>query len=167
MTASVEEALEVIDATASLLNALLGNLPVEVPEVPLDGGWSMKDVVAHLLVTDRLGAIGRIQRILAQEAPVLPAFDEETELEKSGLRDEPLSALLKRLTETRRENVELLRALAAPALLRSGRHSEVGVVTVSDLIFHAAYHDASHMRQMASMVQVHFEPLRGGMRAYK
>jgi hypothetical protein len=62
-------------------------------------------------------------------------------------------------------DVEWLRSLSAKELTRVGLHSDVGTVTAGELVFHVAYHDSLHLRQLLGMLQGSFEPLRGPMRA--
>ena len=39
-------------------------------------------------------------------------------------------------------------------------------MTARELLFHVAYHDCHHLRQLLAMLQGSFEPLRGAMRVY-
>ena len=49
--------LEVIRATAPALRTMLAELPESVTATRGAEGWSPQDIVAHLVVTGRLGAL--------------------------------------------------------------------------------------------------------------
>ncbi len=160
-------ALATLAATPALLRSLLTSLPGELTESAAEGDWSPKDVVAHLMLAERNGAIGRIRTIVASsEEPLLQNRDEDDELAQSGTRARPLADLLEEFGELRMEDVAWLRALDEQAMLRSGRHSAVGRVTAGEFLCHAAYHDCLHVAQLAAILQSRFEPHRGAMRAF-
>lgn len=159
-------ALDTLAATPAALRVLLGGLGDEVVETAADEGWSPKDVVAHLLVSGRLGAVERIRAVVERERPALPGYDEHEELERSGFRARPAGQLLDDFERQRGEHVEWLRGLPAEAFARSGEHSEVGAVTAGELLHHIAYHDQLHLGQLTRMLGARFEPLRGPMRRF-
>jgi hypothetical protein len=162
-----EAALEILDSTPRVLHSLLSTLPAHLLERPADDDWSPKDVVAHLLVSQERGSFSRIRAIVESDQPALQNLDEQEELEHSGFRAWEAEALLSTLAVRRAEDVEWLRTLQPSALARVGLHSEVGPVTAEEFLYHAAYHDALHLRQFLGMLQSHLEPHRGRMRAFK
>ena len=166
MSAELRAALDTIAATPGVLRALLEAVPLALAEAPLDGGWSPKDVIAHLSISEDFGSIGRLRRVVAEDTPLLPSYDETRELERSGLRGAALEELLARFERQRDEDVAWLRALPSGAYQRAGRHEEVGVVTGAELIFQCAYHDHLHLEQLARMLRAPFEPLRGPLRVF-
>ena len=166
MTAELQAAVDTIAATPGVLRALLAGIPAAIAETPLDGDWSAKDVVAHLSISEDFGSIGRLRRVVAEDAPFLASYDETRELEQSGLRRATLAELLARFERQRVEDVAWLRALPAEAYERAGRHEEVGAVTGAELIFQCAYHDHLHLEQLARMLRAPFEPLRGPLRVF-
>lgn len=159
-------ALATLSSTPVVLHALLASSAVELADMPADGGWTPKDVVAHLIMAEQRGAIGRLRAIAAADGAPLEAYDEEQELARSGLRALSVAELLDRFAAMRDGDVAWLRGLDAAAFARGGRHSAVGAVTAEEMLQHAAYHDCLHVGQVAAMLQAHFEPLRGAMRAY-
>ena len=159
-------AFESLAATPAALRALLGGLDEEVVETPADEGWSPKDVVAHLLISERLRAVERIRAVVERERPALPGYDENEELERSGFRARPAGELLDDFERQRAAHVEWLRGLPAEAFARTGEHSEVGAVTAGELLHHIAYHDQQHLGQLTRMLGGRFEPLRGPMRRF-
>ena len=155
--------LEAIRTTPSVLRALLGDVPEDVAATPGPEGWSPRDVVAHLVVAGRLGALDRASRALAGEGASFAGYDEEGELDASGLRGEPVEALLRLLEAERSACLVLTRGLEGDDLARGGVHEEVGRVTVAELLHQAAYHDRSHVAQIASLLSASFMPGRGAL----
>jgi uncharacterized damage-inducible protein DinB len=160
------DALATLAATPALLRTLLAALPPGLTEAAAEGAWSPRDVVAHLILAERNGAIGRIRTIVASDDPLLQNRNEDDELAQSGARARPLADLLAEFAQLREDDVTWLRTFDDRALLRSGRHSAVGRVTAGEFLCHAAYHDCLHLAQIATMLQSHFEPHRGAMRAF-
>ena len=60
--------------------------------------------------------------------------------------------------------VERLRSLNADDLERRGRHELAGELSVCDVIHRMAYHDLSHVRQIAALLEHPIEVMRGAMR---
>ncbi len=160
------DAIAQLRATPTTLEALFGALDDERAVQPVDAGWGPKHVVAHLTLTDRMGAIGRIRRIQDEEHPLLPEVDEEAALRDSGLLTKTPRQILEGFVSARNENVRWFATLSPEAFKRTGRHSAVGELTAEQLLFHAAYHDTLHLQQLLAMLALAFEPLRGPMRAY-
>jgi hypothetical protein len=75
-----QAAIDILEATPVVLRALVARLPEEVLEAPADEDWSPKDVVAHFLLTQRLGALDRIKSMVEQDHPLLMNRDENEEL---------------------------------------------------------------------------------------
>jgi DinB superfamily len=160
------EALDSLAATPDALGALVAGVPLAALEQAADGDWSAKDVLAHLVVSSRIGALARIRVIAVEDDPPLPDNDEDAELRRSGLRALPPAAILAEFAARRADDVAWLRTLDDAAFARGGRHSAVGRVTAEEFLYHAAYHDALHLAQLARMLGARFEPLRGAMRAF-
>lgn len=167
MTADLQQtAVSILASTPEVLRGLLSGIPNRIIEAPADEGWSPKDVVAHLLITHRIGAVDRIRSMVEHDHPLLQNRDENEELQRSGYQTWPLADLLTEFTRRREADIRWLRTLDDAALARTGEHSAVGPVTAEELLYHAAYHDTVHLGQLTRMLGSHFEPLRGAMRAF-
>ena len=155
--------LEAIRATPSVLQALLGDVPADVAATTGPEGWSPRDVVAHLVVAGRLGALDRASRAVGDEGASFAGYDEESELDASGLRGEPVAVLLRLLEAERGGCLVLTRTLEGDDLARSGVHEDVGRVTVAELLHQTAYHDSLHIAQIASLLSASFMAGRGAL----
>jgi uncharacterized damage-inducible protein DinB len=141
--------VEILAATPGTLRALLASLPASVVERPDSGGWSARDIVAHLVDRGRIQR-ARVERLLAQPGAGIEDSDERATLAASGLRPWPLAALLDEFERARADDVVRYAALAAADLARPGVHSVAGEITVANLIHQAAYHDTQHLGQIAA-----------------
>ena len=159
-------AVGILASTPEVLRGLLSCVPDRIVELPADEGWSPKDVVAHLLITHRIGVVDRIRSMVEHDHPLLMNRDENEELRRSGYQTQPVATLLEEFARRREADVGWLRSLNSSAFARTGEHSAVGRVTAEEMLYHAAYHDTVHLAQLLRMLGTHFEPLRGGMRAF-
>lgn len=159
-------ALNTLASTPDALRALLASFPDALAAQSGVSAWSARDVLAHLCVSQRIGALVRIRAIVEHDMPALAAHDEGVELQRSGLQALPAAELLDLFAGQRAIELAWLRTIDPAALARSGRHSEVGRVTGEELLCHAAHHDCVHVGQIAAIIGSRFEPLRGGMRAF-
>ena len=69
----------------ALLDALAGHTPAELDWRPSPEAWSVRDVVHHLEDAELTGAV-RLRRLLTEDAPFLPAFDEEVYRQRLATR---------------------------------------------------------------------------------
>lgn len=130
---------------------LLSSLPRAVVDAPDPGGWSARDLVAHLVDRGRIQRT-RVERLLALPGADIEDADERQSLEASGLRPWLLADLLATLDREHTADAERYATLEDGDLGRSGVHSAAGEITVSHLVHQAAYHDTVHIAQIAAAV---------------
>jgi hypothetical protein len=157
--------MEAPAAPTAVLRALPSDPPDELLRDAGPEGWSPADVIAHLVVAGRLGALDRVRRALAEDAPSFAGYDEEGELDASGLRGEGVAELIELLEGERSGHPALVGALTPSDLERGGVHEEVGFVSVAELLHQVAYHDRLHLAQVASLTAMRFEGERGALTA--
>lgn len=156
--------LDVLAGTPSAVRSLLAALPDDVATRHADGRWSPRDVVAHMLAVEPRALVERVHLMVAEDDPVIAGVDEDEALVSSGLLARPLPWLLDEFDRARAEHLRWLRALTPAQLARSGRHEQLGVITVANVLHHIAFHDLNHLRQIASMLEPAFDAERGPMR---
>jgi hypothetical protein len=158
--------LERLATTPSVLRALVNGMPDALLEQPLDDGWSVRDVLAHLASVEPVTFRGRIATMLASPGADIANVDETELLEASGLRALPGGELLDRFEADRRDSLALVAALSPEELDVGGTHSEVGRIDVANIVNHIAYHDAAHLQQVARILALPADAARGALRRY-
>lgn len=147
-------ARSVLARTPELLDRWLRDLPDSLTrqnEGP--DTWSAFDVVGHLVHGEKTDWIPRARMILEQGASeAFPPFDRFAQLEASA--DESLSARLDEFSALRARNLKTLDGfrLTPRELALVGRHPELGIVTLKQLLATWAVHDLSHMGQIARVL---------------
>jgi hypothetical protein len=159
-------ALALIGATPSVLRALLGALPTEVVEQPNPEGWSLKDIVAHLVDAEGIAFYDRMTRMVAEDRPLVLAIDPPARLAAGGYAARGLSELVDQLERERSTHVRWLSTLTREQLDRLGEHNTVGEISVGDIAHQWAAHDMAHLRQIGHMLQAHLAPLMGRTRGF-
>jgi hypothetical protein len=157
--------LEVLAATPATLHALLPRLPSDALERQDAGGWSARDVVAHLVDRGRIQR-ARVDRLAAESGATIEDSDERATLEASGLRASPLADLLQALALDRERDLAYYRALSDEELTRQGAHTVVGMITIANLINQAAFHDLQHLAQIANAIATLPHAGRGALASF-
>jgi hypothetical protein len=159
---SPKEVAARIDAAGTAIEAELGTLSDELARWhPAEGEWCVKEVLGHILQTERIGFAGRIAEMLAADEPRLRATGAEP---PSCERD--LAEMLAEFREQRARSVDLVVGLQPADLARGGVHERVGRLTVNDLLHEWVHHDRAHLKQILSNVQAYVWPDMGGAQGF-
>ena len=161
-------------AVAPFLRATIATLTAEVDALsplalawhPAPGEWCVKEVLGHLIETERRGFAGRIRIILASPEPPLESWDQNAVAADRRDCERDGRALLGELTAMRAEGVRLVEGLGAADLAWGGRHPTVGHLTVGDLLNEWIHHDRNHVRQILANVQAYVWPHMGNARKF-
>lgn len=168
MEFQLDGAKEVLRRTPATLNSLLSHLPDEwVLSNEGPDSWSPFDVVGHLIHGEEADWIPRVRLILAYgESRAFEPFDRFAMFEKS--RGKSLGDLLAEFERLRRESLKELEGmnLTPEALGRRGRHPELGVVTLSQLLSTWVVHDLGHIGQITRVMAKQYGEAVGPWRAY-
>jgi hypothetical protein len=164
----MEEAVAVLARTPSTLDALLRGLP-DGWIVAHEGGetWSPFDVIGHLIHGERTDWLPRARIILQHgEARAFDRFDRFAQFAVSEGRTLP--SLLDELATLRRENLRGLAELHVTDtdLDRRGRHPELGIVTLRQLLATWVAHDLDHVVQITRVLARQYSDEVGPWRAY-
>lgn len=135
--------------TPVILQGLLTNVDQRRAMEATDGpdGWSVVEVVCHLRDFDGFFQ-GRVELMLAEERPTLPAYDHERIALERDYRHDDLRRALAALVAHRSGFVRLLAGLRAEQWSRSGFHPEMGSITVLDAATQLLLHDIDHTEQI-------------------
>jgi len=108
-----------------------------------EGKWSLKEVVGHLIDSERIFAY-RALRIGRGDATPLPGFEQDDYVRGAAFDRIPLADLAAELEAVRRATIYLLRGMDDAALARRGTASGFEV-TVRALAFIIAGHERHHV----------------------
>lgn len=147
-----EETLKILRGAPVVLRSLVSGLDDDAwRRRPAEGEWAVVEVVAHLADSDERAA-ARVRRMLAEDDPALPGYD-QTALaeERRYIAMDPAEAL-ERFERLRAEHVALLEGLDDAGWRRTGVHGEQGPVDVELYEMHGAAEDVDHMAQIARLL---------------
>lgn len=170
---SLSEATAVLARTPASLDALLRGLPdslVRSNEGRTSDGkqsWSPFDIIGHLIVGERTDWMPRARIILQHgEARAFDPFDRFAQAKES--QGKSLEQLLDEFARLRKENLNALQALNLQPqdLARRGKHPELGVVTLSQLLATWAIHDLTHLHQLSRVMAHQYREAVGPWGAY-
>jgi hypothetical protein len=116
----------------------------EITEAELDtrpgpDEWSPRQVVHHLADSEMIAAI-RLRRLLAEDRPVIPAYDEAALARRLHYANRPIGPAVDAFRAACLTSAELLERLSEAEWAREGTHTERGRYTVEDwLVLHAGH----------------------------
>jgi uncharacterized damage-inducible protein DinB len=147
-----QEILKTLRATPVVLRALVADIDdARLRRRPAPGEWAIIEVVAHLADTEER-ALGRVQRMLAEQDPALEPFDQEALAEERHYLDLDLEEELARLERLRAAHLTLLIGLDGPGWERTGRHGEHGDMSLGLYETHVAAEEVDHLAQIARLL---------------
>ena len=164
----MQEAVAILARTPNALDALLRGLP-EGWIVAHEGGetWNPFDVMGHLIHGERTDWVPRAKIILEHgEGRAFDKFDRFAQFAVSEGRTLP--SLLEEFAALRQENLRELATmrLTDADLDRRGRHPELGLVTLRQLLATWVAHDLDHVVQIARVLARQYSDEVGPWRAY-
>ena len=164
----VDDSVAVLTRTPATLDALLRGMPdIWVRRNEGNDTWSAFDIVGHLIFGERTDWIPRARIILEQgEARAFDPFDRFAQFKES--QGKSLEQLLDEFARLRKENLAALRTLNLQPedLKRRGKHPELGVVTLAELLATWAMHDLTHLHQLSRVMASQYRQTVGPWSAY-
>ena len=168
MDPSLAEAVAVLSHTPTALSELHGELPEEWLEASEgEGTFSSRDVVGHMIHGERTDWVPRIDMILcAGTTKTFQPFDRFGFRE--AIRGASIKGLLEELASLRASNLDYVEGLALTPdqLSLQGRHPELGIVTLGQLVATWAVHDLNHIGQIVRVLSKRHTTTVGPWKAY-
>jgi hypothetical protein len=109
-------------------------------------GWSAREIVHHLADAETRGAL-RLRLLLAEDQPVIPAYDSDA-YARALHYDRPIELALAVLEAINRDTGELLGHLSEAEWTRAGTHTSSGHYAVTDWLRMYAAHTHDHADQI-------------------
>jgi hypothetical protein len=132
---------------AEVTQALRGIAPAELDWRPAPDAWSVREIVHHLADADTFAA-ARLRRLLTEDAPPIPAYDEQILAERLRYASRPVEPALQVIEAVRATSAQLLEPLADTDWRRTGTHSEMGPYSVERWLEFNAAHPYDHADQI-------------------
>ncbi len=130
----------------TVVDALEGITEVELDVRPAPDAWTAREVVHHLADGETTSAI-RLRRLLVENHPLIPNYDEE-EYARRLFYDRPIATSLEVLRAVRRSTAEIVERLTEDQWQRAGTHSVSGPYTVEGWLEIYAAHAYEHAAQI-------------------
>ncbi len=168
MEFKLDHATAVLERTPETLLSLLRDLP-DVWLIQNEGPdtWSPYDIVGHLIHGEETDWIPRAKIILEHgEERAFEPFDRVAMFEK--FKGRSIADLLDTFTRMRADSLhDLQRMNLTPELLeKRGKHPELGVVTLKQLLATWVVHDLGHIRQVVRVMAKQYGEAVGPWKAY-
>lgn len=166
LAGSIQPAISLLEKTPKILETMLQDLSGELLHwKPAPDRWSISEVLAHLSDLERIYA-ERSRRIVSEDSPALQKYDRAMSPGGDYSRGSA-GEHLAHFVRTRRSSTAFLKGLPASAAVRTGIHSELGCVTLEQMLNEWASHDLGHLRQIAEIYRAHaFYPHSGPFQKY-
>lgn len=167
VTRSFQPALSLLEKTPILLETMLRDLPEELLRwKPAAERWSIAEVLGHLADLEGVYA-DRTRRIVTEDNPTLQKYDPTKTVVVGdyvrGSAGENLASFIR----MRRATVILLRSIPPDAGEYEATHTELGNITLHQMLSEWASHDLGHLRQIAELYRARaFYPYAGPFQKY-
>lgn len=124
---------------------LAGLTPAELNAVPVQGTWSLQQIFLHLMDSDLIGS-ERMKRVIAEENPILRAYDETAFANRLAYDHQDVEMACEIFRLNRIMTAALLRGLSDEVFARAGQHTERGHETLADLVQGYVEHLDHHLK---------------------
>jgi hypothetical protein len=163
----MQSAISLLQKMPRVLETLLSDLPGELLHwKPSPERWSIAEVLAHLAALEQVYA-ERAMRMVTEDSPAITKYDQVAAAGRGKYSCTSAGESLGHFTRTRRSTLALLTGLPPSAGARTGVHSELGTITLSQMLNEWANHDLGHLRQIAELYRAHaFHPHSGPFMIY-
>ena len=140
-----DDVLLALHNNLQVLKSFFKSIPPELEnKAYAEGKWTIKQVLNHMLDTERIFAY-RALRFARKDAQVVAAFDEDAYAQAADVSKRNLPDLLAELEAVRWSSIFLFKSLNHEALMRSGMMAS-GETTVLSLGFMICGHANHHMQ---------------------
>jgi DinB superfamily len=134
-----------IDDAGALHRIIAGLSRDDLIAHPVPGTWSIQQIAIHLLDSD-LAASHRMKRIIAEDTPLLIAYDETRFAATLGYHQQSVQAAADLFRLNRLHMGEILLAQPELAFARAGVHNQRGKVTLAEMVQMYVGHVEHHMK---------------------
>ena len=166
LAGSIQPAISLLEKTPKILEMMLQDLSGELLHwKPAPDRWSISEVLAHISDMEQVFA-ERSRRMVSEDSPALQRYD-QTKSPGGDYSRGSAGEHLAHFVRARKTSTVFLKGLPASAGGRTGIHSELGNITLAQMLNEWASHDLGHIRQIAEIYRAHaFYPHSGAFQKY-
>ena len=163
MSDLIAQTLSMLRTSVDRWAAIAGVDPELLAREPESGEWSAVQALQHVVDTELAIFNARVLAIRAGEA--FRGFDPDTEGHVHRITH-TAPELVTQLRPMRAESLASIEGLVPADLERTGTHSQLGVVTMAELLNEWVAHDTMHIVQAERALIQPFIPASGPWRGY-
>lgn len=123
------------------------NVPADKRMQPIDGGWSPRQILQHLMESEIVFST-RMRAAIANPGSSILPFDQDLYEERMPVGEIPDDLLLDALAALRAVNLAILRALPDEAWEQTVQHPEAGSQTLTRIASIFGNHVTDHLDDM-------------------
>lgn len=143
-----KELIEEIAGLPSRLRKSVKGVSKAELDAPIgDGGWTLRQVVHHIVDTE-LNGFARFKFALTMDNPVLPAYDQDSWAALADAAKEDIAPSLSIMDGVSARLSALLSSLSPQGFQRTYQHPERGIITVDFYLQLLAWHGKHHTAQI-------------------
>jgi hypothetical protein len=114
---------------------------------PAADEWSAIEVVGHMINKMQIWT-GRVERLLVEERPALPRYDQDALVRDHDYQHADPEALFEQLRQACERFATLVERIPSSALRREGIHEEIGPITLRQCIEAPLESATGHLEQL-------------------
>ena len=127
-----------------LRDAIAGMTEEQINAAPIPGRWSTRQVICHVADFEPVYA-DRMKRVIAEDKPTMFGGDPDLFAARLAYEQRDIDEDLQLIEFVRRHVARILRTLKAQDFQRKGIHSEVGPITLEQLLANITNHIPHHI----------------------
>jgi hypothetical protein len=115
--------------------------------------WSAREIVQHLADSEMRAAM-RLRQLLAEDAPIIAAYDQEQYAARLRYNERDMSPALEAFRGARETTAQLLDMMSDADWQRAGWHTESGLYTPETWLAIYAAHAHNHAAQIQKLKEI-------------
>jgi hypothetical protein len=132
--------------------AVAGVADAELDARPFASEWTVREI-AHHLADGELNSAIRLRRLIAEDHPTLPGYDENAFARLLHYGERPIGPSLAAVRAARASTLQLLETLTEAEWNRTGTHTEHGAYSVEAWLRDYATHPQDHAEQARRVLE--------------
>ena len=143
-----DQAIKALEDNRALFEQIVARYPEPaISHRPGEHNWSIKEILCHLADIQEL-VVGRVDKMLAEDNPVIELYDEERENRERDHRNDDMGLAKSNFVSAREKLVAALKRAGEAGWARTGRHTMNHDFTVKFVVNDMLDHEQHHFEQV-------------------